>query len=143
MAVGHARAMTNTSAVQRINPSSWSSAFRYDQAQLRPFPTQLLTLAGQGSITAEGIPVHDGDMAAQIAQAMDNVQELLGLAGMDLRDVLQLTIHVTDMDAALASYGEIVGRLDSDGATPPATLVEVSRLAVPTMLVEITATAGR
>ncbi|WP_375481368.1 RidA family protein [uncultured Jatrophihabitans sp.] len=135
--------MTNTRAVQRINPSSWSSTFRYDQAQLRSFPAQLLTLAGQGSITADGIPVHDADMVAQVAQAMDNVQELLGLAGMDLGDVLQLTIHVTDMDAALAAYGEIIGRLDAVGATPPATLVEVSRLAIPSMLVEITATAGR
>ncbi|WP_375496588.1 hypothetical protein [uncultured Jatrophihabitans sp.] len=43
-------------------------------------PTQLLTLAGQGSITAEGVPVHDGDLPAQFAQAMGNVPELLGLA---------------------------------------------------------------
>jgi enamine deaminase RidA (YjgF/YER057c/UK114 family) len=135
--------MTTTSATQRINPSTWSSAFGYDQAQLRPFPTQLLTLAGQGSISPEGVPVHDGDMAAQFATAVDHVQELLELGGMGWPDVLQLTIHVTDVDAALAAYGVLTTRLAEAGATPPATLVGVTRLAVPSMLVEITATAGR
>ena len=137
--------MTNTEvgAPLRINPTTWNLGFHYDQAQLRPAPTQLLTVAGQGSIDADGRFLHEGDVAAQLALAVANVEDLLARGGMDLRDVLRLTVHVTDMDAALAAYGSLVERLAAHGASPPATLVEVRRLAIPGMAVEIDATAGR
>ena len=137
--------MTNTelSAPIRINPTTWNLGFHYDQAQLRPAPTQLLTVAGQGPIDADGQFLHEGDVAAQMALAVANVEDLLARGGMDLRDVLRLTVYVTDMDAALAAYGALVERLAAVGATPPATLVEVRRLAIPGMAVEIDATAGR
>jgi enamine deaminase RidA (YjgF/YER057c/UK114 family) len=130
-------------ATQNINPTTWNAAFRYDQAQLRPAPQWLLTVAGQGSIDADGALLHEGDMAAQMALAMGGVEDLLAAGGMDLRDVTRLVVHVTDMDAALAAYGAITERLEALDATPPATLVEVTRLAVPGMAVEIDATAGR
>ncbi|MDL5155865.1 RidA family protein [Actinomycetospora termitidis] len=137
--------MTNTEVDRtiRINPTTWNQGFAYDQAQLRPAPVQLLTVAGQGSIDADGSLLHADDMAAQMALAMGNVEDLLERAAMDLRDVLRLTVYVTDMDAALGAYRVLVERLTALGATPPATLVEVSRLAVPGMCVEINATAGR
>lgn len=137
--------MTNTEldSTIRINPTTWNVGFHYDQAQLRPAPKWLLTVAGQGSITEDGALLHADDMAAQMALAVANVESLLAGGGMDLRDVTRLVVYVTDMDAALASYGALVERLAALGATPPATLVEVSRLAVPGMCVEIDATAGR
>jgi enamine deaminase RidA (YjgF/YER057c/UK114 family) len=137
--------MTNTevSTPVRINPTTWNLGFHYDQAQLRPAPTQLLTVAGQGPIDADGQFLHEGDVGAQMALAVANVEDLLARGGMDLRDVLRLTIYVTDMDAALGAYGSLVERLAALGATPPATLVEVRRLAIPGMAVEIDATAGR
>ena len=104
---------------------------------------QLLTVAGHGSIDPDGQFLHEGDVAAQMALAVANVEDLLSSGGMDLRDVLRLTIYVTDMDAALGAYGSLVERLAALGATPPATLVEVRRLAIPGMAVEIDATAGR
>jgi len=137
--------MTNTelSAPVRINPTTWNLGFHYDQAQVRPAPTQLLTVAGQGPVDADGQFLHEGDVAAQMALAVANVEDLLARGGMDLRDVLRLTIYVTDMDAAVGAYGALVERLAAVGATPPATLVEVRRLAIPGMAVEIDATAGR
>lgn len=127
----------------RINPTVWSAGLRFDQAQLRAAPGRLLTVAGQGPIDADGQLLHVDDMCAQMALAMANVEELLAAGGMDLRDVTRLTVYVTDIDAALASYGAITERLDALGATPPTTLLEVSRLAIPGMAVEIDATAGR
>jgi enamine deaminase RidA (YjgF/YER057c/UK114 family) len=134
---------TQLHAPQRINPTSWNTGFRYDQAQLRPAPTQLLTVAGQGSLDADGALLHEGDLTAQMALAMANLEDLLARGGMDLRDVTRLVVYVTDMDAALAAYGAITERLDAVGATPPATLLQVARLALPGMAVEIDATAGR
>ena len=137
--------MTNTEldATIRLNPTTWNTGFRFDQAQLRPAPSQLLTVAGQGSITTDGELLHAEDTTAQLALAMANVESLLAAGGMDLRDVTRLVVYVTDMDAALAGYGAITERLDAVGATPPATLLEVRRLAIPGMTVEIDATAAR
>lgn len=137
--------MTNTElrATISLNPTTWNAGFRFDQAQLRPAPVQLLTVAGQGSITVDGELLHAEDTTAQLALAMANVESLLAAGGMDLRDVTRLVVYVTDMDAALAGYGAITERLDAVGATPPATLVEVRRLAIPGMTVEIDATAAR
>jgi enamine deaminase RidA (YjgF/YER057c/UK114 family) len=137
--------MTNTevSATERINPTTWNLGFHYDQAQLRPAPARLLTVAGQGPIDADGQFLHEGDVAAQLALAVANVEDLLARGGMNLGDVLRVVVYVTDMDAALAAYGSLVERLAAAGATPPATIVEVRRLAIPGMAVEIDVTAGR
>jgi enamine deaminase RidA (YjgF/YER057c/UK114 family) len=137
------RPPTSADATISINPTTWNAGLRYDQAQLRPAPSQLLTVAGQGSIDADGQVLHADDVTAQLALAMAHVEELLAAGGMDLRDVVRLTIYVTDVDAALAGYGAITERLDAVGASPPATLLEVRRLALPGMAAEIDATAAR
>lgn len=134
---------TSPTAPVSINPTTWNLPLGYDQAQLRRFPERLLTLAGQGSLDESGALLHEGDVTAQLALAMANVEALLGAGGMDLGDVLALTVHTTDVDAALAGYGAVLERLALAGATPPATLVGVTRLAVPGMAVEITVQAGR
>lgn len=68
---------------------------------------------------------------------------MLAAAGMDLRDVLRMTIYAVDIDAVLRSYTAICERLSASGATPPTTLIGVTRLAIPGMDVEIDVTAGR
>jgi enamine deaminase RidA (YjgF/YER057c/UK114 family) len=122
---------TATHTPVRINPTSWNVPLGFDQAQLRSTPERLLTQAGQGPVDESGALLHEGDVTAQLALAMANVEALLALGGMDLRDVLSMTVHTTDVDAALAGYGAIVERLTLAGATPPATLVGVTRLAIP------------
>ena len=128
---------------QRINPSPWSAAFGFDQAQLRPAPTRLLTAAGQGPVDETGTLLHEGDPAAQLALAVENVEAVLAAAGMDLADVLRLTVYAVDVDAVLAAFDVLTERLARVGATPPMTLVGVARLALPGMQVELDVTAGR
>ena len=135
--------MTSTDVATRLNPTTWNAPLRFDQAQLRPAPARLLTIAGQGPLDRDGAVLHEGDVPAQLALALAHVEELLSLGGMHLADVTRLTVYVTDVDAALAGWGALVERLDAAGATPPATLLEVRRLALPGMAVEIEATAGR
>lgn len=127
----------------RINPSSWTVASGYDQGQVRHSPRAILTIAGQGSVDAAGRLLHEGDMAAQLALALSNVEAVLTAAGMTAADLAQLRIYVTDIDAALAVFDTVVEHLAAVGATPPATLVEVSRLAVAGMAVEIDGLAIR
>jgi len=138
--------MTTTTpapTVERINPTSWSEAFGFDQAQARPAPSRLLTLSGQGPVDETGALLHEGDPAAQVALAMTNVETVLAAGGMTFADVLRMTVYAVDVDAVLASYGVIGERLGRAGATPPMTLLGVARLAIPGMLIEIEVTAGR
>ena len=134
---------TTPTPVEHINPTAWSAAFGFDQAQLRPAPAQLLTVSGQGPVDDAGALLHEDDPAAQLALAVENVETVLAAAGMDLSDVLRLTIYATDVDAVLAHYDVLAERLARVGATPPMTLVGVARLALPGMLVELEITAGR
>lgn len=74
---------------------------------------------------------------------MANVESVLAAAGMGLSDVVRLVVLTTDVDATLAAYRAVLERLALAGATPPATLLGVTRLALPGMAVEIEATAAR
>lgn len=64
-------------------------------------------------------------------------------AGMDLRDVLRMTVYAVDVDAVLRSGAAIGERLTAFGASPPTRLVGVTRLAIPGTAVEIDVVAGR
>jgi enamine deaminase RidA (YjgF/YER057c/UK114 family) len=132
-----------TAPVQRIDPHAWSAALGFDQAQVRPAPARLLTAAAQGSVDERGELLHEDDPAAQLALALANVEALLAAGGMDLGDVLRLTVHTVDVDAVLAHLDVLTERLAPAGATPPLTLLGVARLAVPGMLVALEVTAGR
>ena len=129
--------------LRRINPTTWSAPFGYDQGQLRTGASAILTIAGQGSVDAAGRLLHHGDPAAQLALTLANVEGVLSAAGMAFADLAQVRVYVTDMAAALDVYDLVVEHLRAAGATPPTTLVEVSRLAIPGMTVEIDAIAIR
>lgn len=125
-----------------INPWPWSADMGYSQGELVSGASRTLSCAGQAAMSADGKPLHDGDMAAQLALSIDNLEAVLAAAGMSLADVVRLTIHTTDVDLLFEHYGVLVGRLAAAGAAPPTTLLGVTRLALPTLLVELEATAA-
>jgi enamine deaminase RidA (YjgF/YER057c/UK114 family) len=89
----------------------------------------------------DGEVVHDGDAYAQTVQALRNVEWALVQAGASLADVVRTRIFVTDI-ARWEEYGRAHG--EAFGATMPATsMVEVSGLIDPRMLVEVEAVAFR
>lgn len=132
-----------TGTITHLNPIGRSQRFGFDQGQLRPAPAQILTVAGQGPVDENGQLMHEGDVLAQLALAMSNVETVLAAAGMDLGDVLRMTVYAVDVDAVLRSRTAICERLSASGATPPTTFIGVTRLAIPGMDVEIDVTAGR
>jgi enamine deaminase RidA (YjgF/YER057c/UK114 family) len=126
-----------------VNPWQWSLSLAYNQAELLQAPERVLVCAGQAAVDADGRPQHRGDMAAQLALAADNLQAVLVAASMGLADVVDLTLYTTDVDALLTHYGVLAERLGKAGATPPSTLVGVTRLARTELMVEIQATAAQ
>ena len=126
---------------QIINPWKWQDFAGFVQAHAVQDGGRVVYCAGQTSVDAEGMPLHEEDMAAQILQALDNLETVLHQSGASLADVVRLNYYTTDVDAFLASQEGLVARLREAGARPTATLLGVSRLAFGPLLVEIEATA--
>jgi enamine deaminase RidA (YjgF/YER057c/UK114 family) len=87
----------------------------------------------------EGTVVHVGDAYEQTRQAIRNIESALDQLGAALTDVVRTRIYVTDI-SHWEDYGR--GHGDAFGVVRPATtMVEVSRLIDPAMLVEVEAVA--
>ncbi|WP_336026833.1 RidA family protein [Geodermatophilus sp. FMUSA9-8] len=130
-------------AVQRtaVDPWTWSAALGFSQGVVVSGHARTLWCSGQTATDGEGKPQHPDDVAAQLALALDNLEAVLGGAGMALADVVRLEVLTTDVDRLLESYGVLAGRLGAAGVAPATTMLGVSRLAMPELLVELQATA--
>lgn len=124
-----------------VNPWNWSASLGYNQGECVSGQTRTLYCAGQTATSGDGKPQHAGDMAAQLALCLDNVEAVLRHADMSLANIVKLTIYATDIDLLFQHYGVLVARLGAAGATPPTTLLGVTRLALPDLMVELEATA--
>lgn len=125
-----------------VNPWPWSLKLGYNQAEITQGTSRQLICAGQTAVDADGNPQHAGDMRQQIALTLDNLETVLTAAGMGFANVTRLTIYATDVDAALQNFDLLGIRLGIANAAPPMTLLGVTRLAMPQLLIEIEATAA-
>lgn len=122
-----------------VNPWSWSRSFGFDQAELVEGHRRQLVCSGQTAVDADGAPQHAGDMAAQLDLVLDNLEAVLAEAGMTLSNLVRLNVYTTDVDAFFEHFGIVAERLrDTQFAS---TLLGVTRLAFPELLVELEATA--
>jgi enamine deaminase RidA (YjgF/YER057c/UK114 family) len=125
-----------------VNPWPWSLPLGYNQAELVTGTTRQLICAGQTAVDASGAPQHPGDMRGQLALALDNLDAVLAAAGMSLADVVRLNVYATDVDAALRDFDLLGQRFGPLGVAPPMTLLGVPRLAMPSLMIELEATAA-
>jgi enamine deaminase RidA (YjgF/YER057c/UK114 family) len=128
-------------ASQVINPWTWNEQYGFSQAVDVPAGARVVYCAGQGSVDESGQPLHEGDMAAQIERSLDNVETVLAEAGLGLPNVVRFTYFTTDIEQFFGAMETLVSRLNRAGVRPATSLVEVQRLALPQMRVEIEATA--
>ncbi|GAA3560288.1 RidA family protein [Streptomyces osmaniensis] len=130
-------------AVERtaVNPVTWSVDLGFNQGELVSGHTRTLYISGQTAMSPDGKPQHDGDIAAQLALSIDNLEAVLGEAGMSLADLVRLNVYTTDVDLLFHHYGVLAARLGAAGVAPATTMLGVTRLAIPGQLVELEGTA--
>jgi enamine deaminase RidA (YjgF/YER057c/UK114 family) len=96
-------------------------------------------MSGQIPVGADGKLVGEGDMTAQAEQVLANVDAIVRAAGGTRRDVVKLTVFLTDMSRR-AEFAA-VRRAWVDEPYPSSSLIGVSELADPAWLVEVEAIA--
>ncbi|QLG26064.1 RidA family protein [Halorarum halophilum] len=116
--------------------TEWESAVGYSRAVR---VGDRVEVAGTTATGDDGEVVGRGDAAEQTKVAIGNVETALVEAGSGLEDVVRTRLFVTDVDdweAVGRAHGEAFGEV-----RPATTLVEVSALVDPAMLVEVEAVA--
>ena len=97
-------------------------------------------VSGTTGTGPDGALVGRGDARAQTIQALQNIRRALEQAGGSLDHIVRTRIYVTnivrDWEAVGRAHGEVLAAV-----RPATTMVEVSRLIDPDMLVEIEAEA--
>jgi enamine deaminase RidA (YjgF/YER057c/UK114 family) len=99
----------------------------------------VIHVAGTTATDAQGSLVGIGDAYLQSLQALRNIERALVRAGATLQDVVRTRLYVTDItrwQEVGRAHGEIFGAI-----RPATTMVQVSGLVDPAMLVEIEAEA--
>lgn len=124
-----------------VNPVSWSLPMGFNQAEVVSGHTKTVYISGQTAMDADGKPVHDGDMAGQLATAVDNLENVLKAAGLTFANLVRLNVYTTDIDALFPHYGALAGRLGAAQVAPTTTMLQVTRLAIPGQMVELEGTA--
>ena len=135
-------ASAQTLEKKSFNYSEWTKG-RFSEAVTVTGPGKMIFLAGVGAEDENGKGgdiLHKGDFIGQCHYAYDKIKRLLAKQGATLGDVVKMVTYVTDMRNQ-GDYGKCRVEEFGSNALPAHTLLNITQLAWPGMLVEIDVTA--
>ena|SRR5687767_13578539 len=129
-------------AIKRGNPASLKNvrASVYNHFVRVDNPGSLIFVSGQLARDGEGRPVGGASMLEQTRQCIRNIETVLQAAGASLSDIVWTTVYTVD----IREFRQIVAAREEffRDHLPTSTMVEVSHLSEPGLLVEIQAIAA-
>ena len=105
---------------------------------------EIVVVAGQVGMDRAGRLVGPGDVAAQTRQVFENVRAVLEAAGSAMNRIVRFQTfltHAADIEGFMRARREVFPGYFPDAIYPPNTILVVSRLVQPELLVEIEAMA--
>lgn len=100
----------------------------------------LLFISGMVGVDAQGRVIGRGDVVAQARATFANMQRILEAEGASFADVLKVTVYLRNVEDR-ARINPVRAEFFGD-ARPASTLVEVSKLVAPELLIEVEAVVG-
>ncbi|MFV1988292.1 MAG: RidA family protein [Gemmatimonadota bacterium] len=131
-----------------VNPWEWGLPLSLDQGELIEGVTTHLHCSGQVAVapapeTEMGFTVlHPNEIRGQMEATLANVDAVLTAGGMDRSNILSIRFFTTDVDGFLENYDVYASWIAEAGTRPPQSLLGVSRLVLPDLVVEIEVVAG-
>ncbi len=123
--------------VERLSPEGMLQSPAFSQVVTVEGATRTVYVGGQDAVDAQGNLVGEGDIGAQTAQAIANVERALAAAGAGLEHLIKVTIYVVAGQSVQPGFQAWM-RAWGNRATPPAiSVVFVAGLGHPGWLVEI------
>jgi enamine deaminase RidA (YjgF/YER057c/UK114 family) len=127
------------SSTRYVNPQSLVKPTGYTHVVIAP-DGRTVYIAGQVAFDSTGAVVGEGDFTAQAEQVYRNLERALQSVGGTMADLVKTTTFITDIKN-LPSLREVRSRRLSKTQPPANTLLQVSSLARPDLLIEIEAVA--
>jgi enamine deaminase RidA (YjgF/YER057c/UK114 family) len=131
--------IAQTSGTRYINPKALTQPTGYTHVVVAP-DGRTVYIAGQVAFDSAGNIVGQGDFTAQAEQVYRNLQRALESVGGSMADLVKTTTFITDTKYVPA-LREVRARRLSKVQPPANTLIAVSSLARPELLIEVEAIA--
>jgi enamine deaminase RidA (YjgF/YER057c/UK114 family) len=131
--------LAQSSSTRYVNPQSLVKPTGYTHVVIAP-DGRTVYIAGQVAFDSTGAVVGEGDFTAQAEQVYRNLERALQSVGGTMADLVKTTTFITDIKN-LPSLREVRSRRLSKTQPPANTLLQVSSLARPDLLIEIEAVA--
>jgi 2-iminobutanoate/2-iminopropanoate deaminase len=127
------------SSTRYVNPSGLVKPTGYTHVVVAP-DGRTVYIAGQVAFDSAGAVVGQGDFTAQAERVYRNLERALRSVGGSMADLVKTTTFITDT-RNISSLREVRSRHLSKTSPPANTLLQVSSLARPELLIEIEAIA--